>query len=314
MAGQAPVVPPSIAAPSATMIAPPSATIPTPPDVPPAAVPPVAAPATPPAAAPADPTKPTPVPSRIVELDIVYDPASRKNVQRMLLYVSRDQGQTWELEATALPEQETFKYTAKDDGVFWCKMQAVMIDGKKVPSDITRTPPDHRLFLDGTPPVVRIASAKKSGDEISVEWIVEEKFPEEAGTIVRYKPVDAPDSAWVNVPVTGSKKSVQFKPAMASASYYVEVIARDQVGLTGSMRATIGSPAPSPTGVIPAGGPPVMPITPGENLVIPNLTGAPTPPTETPKTEIATPPAPSTLLRPLAPSCAMLPQTNRLCR
>ena len=42
--------------------------------------------------------------------------------------------------------------------------------GQKVPPDVTRSPPDQRLFLDGTPPVVCVA-AKRVGDDVEhTKW------------------------------------------------------------------------------------------------------------------------------------------------
>lgn len=278
--GQA-VIPSGIAPPDST-IPPPSAVAPTPPIAPPGQ--PVL-----------DPTKPTLLPSRTAIIDIDFDPATRKAIQKVLLYVSRDQGQTWGLEATALPEQDSFTFAAKEDGVYWCKIQTVFANGQKVPPDVTRSPPDQRLFLDGTPPIVRV-TAKRTGDEVEAEWNVEEKFPDESNVLIRYKATDSADAAWVAVPYTPSApKSVRFKPT-TPGPIVLEVIAKDLVGNASAGRAEVGTVVIAATGHA-AGtggsGPPVRPVS-NEQIVVPGMMApapTPTPPTVAPAPQpIAVPP------------------------
>jgi hypothetical protein len=278
-AGQGPVTPTSIAPPDAALTAPAAAT-------------PSATMATPPAT-PVDPSKPTLLPSRTAIIDIDYDPTTRKSIQRVLLYVSRDQGQTWGLEATALPEQQSFTFAAKEDGLYWCIVQTVFVNGQKTPADVTRSQPDQRLFLDGTPPLVRIAAAKRTGDEVTVDWLVEEKYPDDANTAIRYKSADANNVNWVTVPNTwGAKRTATF-PVNVPGAIVVEVIAKDLVGNPGMGRSEIGTIAVA-SGVTSPGpaGPPVKPVS-NEQIVLPggvvNGQGGTVPPPTIPP--LATPPA-----------------------
>ena len=270
-AGQGPVTPTSIAPPDAALTAP-AATASTPP------------------AAPVDPSKPTLLPSRTAIIDIDYDPATRKSIQRVLLYVSRDQGQTWGLEATALPEQESFTFAAKEDGLYWCKVQTVFVNGQKTPGDVTRSAPDQKLFLDGTPPLVRIASAKRTGDEVAIDWLVEEKYPDDANTAIRFKSADAASHNWVVVPNTwGAKRTATF-PVNVPGAIVVEVIAKDLVGNPGTGRSEMGTIAVA-SGTM-TNPPPVKPVS-NEQIVLPGgVLNHPTvpPPTIPP---LAAPPAAS---------------------
>ena len=204
-----------------------------------------------------------------------------------------------------MPEQESFTFAAKEDGLYWCKIQTVFANGQKVPPDVTRAPPDQRLFLDGTPPVVRIVSAKRTGDDVAVEWNVEEKYPDDSGTLIRYRASDVAESPWITVPLTPSdKKMANFKPNTLGP-ITLEVIARDLVGNASNARAEVGTvvvasgttaqPPVKPVGndqivvpgMMPGAAPPVSPTAP---LAVPSLA---TPPTATPST-------PTTLLAPLA--------------
>ena len=54
-----------------------------------------------------------PVKTRSVKLPIDYEAEQRKTIQRMELVVSRDQGQTWGIEAAATPDQDHFVFAPK---------------------------------------------------------------------------------------------------------------------------------------------------------------------------------------------------------
>ncbi|MFO0935880.1 MAG: hypothetical protein U0798_05095 [Gemmataceae bacterium] len=284
--GQAPVLPTSIAPPDPTITAPSNPAPATnvvpssiaPPSVPsPTAVEPTATPNAPgqPAATPYDPNKPVLLRSRTAIIDIDYDKQTRKSIQKVLLYVSRDQGQTWGLESTATPEQESFTFVAKEDGVYWCKIQTVFTNGQKLPPDVTRSPADQKLFMDGTPPLVRILSAKRAGEEIAVEWNVEDKYADDAATMVRYKSNESADSPWVNVPLTQvGRKSVAFKPTTIGP-ITVEVIGKDMVGNASNAQSEVGT-------VVAASGlsaqPPVRPISNSDPIIVPGAVGNVPPP------------------------------------
>jgi hypothetical protein len=280
-------------------IAPPDATAPTP-----AAI---VAPPDQPSAPVNDPNRPILLTSRTAVIDIDYDPATRKSIQRTLLYVSRDQGQTWGLEATAMPDQESFTLAVKDDGVYWCTIQTVYTTGLKTPADVTKAPADRKLFLDGTAPTVRIAGAKRQGDEIAVEWTIDEAFPDDAGTIVRYRDASVAESPWLAAAITG-KRNTTFKPAV-NGSVIVEVIAKDLVGNQSLAKAELPVVA-AVGGTMPSlRGPPVKPLPAGSELSMPSAVGSATAPAPT-STPPGTLPMPSPVTTPAAEPVPLAVTTN----
>jgi hypothetical protein len=222
-----------------------------------------------------------PMATRKLKLTIEYPPVDRKLIRQVQLYASRDQGQTWALESTVTPDREYFAYVAKDDGIYWFNVVVVYTDGAKDPPDVTRAGPAQKLLVDATPPVVRIASAARAGDDITVEWTVEEKFPNPAKTALSYRPVGGTEGDWKTVPLTGADpKAARFNPN-TNAPLLVRVSAEDLAGnahsatkeIAGLTTSAFHSPADQPK---PAAGPPAgAPLAPPSlELVAPQLVPA----------------------------------------
>ena len=147
----------------------------------------------------------TPWNSPSMKIPIDYNRDKRNEIKELLLYVSPDQGQTWHHHAVGYPEKDAFfTFNAPADGVYWFNMVVVFTDGTKDPVDVTTATNPQKLLVDATPPVVRLSTASRTGDEISVEWVVEDKYPNPGKTKVAYRPVGAPDTAWKDVPLSGS--------------------------------------------------------------------------------------------------------------
>ena len=240
--------------------------------------------------------------SRSLSLDINYDPdpARKADIHSTSLYVSRGD-QTWELVATALPTQAAFQYTAPDDGVYWFNMMVVHKNGRRDPPDVSLAPPARKMLIDATAPTVRVTSAAREGDEIAVAWEVADKFPNDAGTQVAYRPQGAGESAWQTVPAANlSKRTARFKPDVAGP-VTVKVTVADLAGNPGettrdlAVAATTTAYSPTPPAPIPPalGATPLAPdLSAG---VIPTAGGGPAMPTNVipPPDLTMTPPAPA---------------------
>lgn len=294
---------------------------------------------------PAQPPAPgdyVPIKSRSATLDIQYDPVKRKEILHSRLLVSRDKGLTWELEDTATPDRTAFTLAVKDDGLYWVKMQTVFTNGTKDPPDaqMATSQADQKLLLDGTPPAVRIDSAKRIEEDVVVRWTVEDKFPNDGDTKVSYRPAGA--AAWQDVPTPAGKTEARFK-VTGQGPLTVRVAAKDLAGNEGVMTAEVAgltttvayqppipaltgpaAPVPAPVGLpaptlpqpkpaipdaIAAPGPIPAAATPVENTAVlpapaPVQTPATTPP---PAAPTHTPPPPTTLTPPPQPLATTTP-------
>ncbi len=263
-----------------------------------------------------------PMNSRTIKLPVEYK-KDRKAIRHVLLYVARNGENTWYNEGYVTPDKDHFVYVAKDDGIYWFKMVIEDLKGNRDPADVTRDPPDLKMVIDTTAPQVRVTNAKRTGEEIVVEWSVEDKFPNDAETKVHFRSTDNPRSYWQEVTLpANSRAGVKF-PSGTADGITVRITAVDVAGnrteITRDFPAPGASTSLSPPGA--PGGVAVGPITPPatENVIPAGPVGAgpiappggpiaPAPPVGAPPAGPAFNPQPPAPAAPVPSSPAYQPQ------
>lgn len=74
--------------------------------------------------------------TREMTLPVQVNPDQRALLKQLHLWVSTDQGKTWQLAVTITPDDKGFRYSAPKDGLYWFVLQTVSNDGKAEPSDL----------------------------------------------------------------------------------------------------------------------------------------------------------------------------------
>lgn len=204
-----------------------------------------------------------PLASRTIKLPIKYE-RDRKGIRQVKLYVARNGENTWYQEAAVPPDRDSFTFLAKEDGIHWFTMVEEDLQGKNVPADLTRTPPDLKVLVDTVQPRIQFTNAKQTGEEVVVEWVVDDRNPDENKTQVHFRPSGS-DGYWQEVTLpAGSKSGVRFAAGTASA-IAVRVTAFDAVGNKSEATREIGAnvtttttTSMSPTAAVP----PTTPVSP----------------------------------------------------
>ena len=151
------------------------------------------------------PTDTFPINHRNIQIPIKFEPAQRATIRELLLFVSRNQGQSWEQEGVQTPEKDSFPYFAPGDGVYWFVVMVVTKDGQRDPPDLMNLPRDLKVLkvlVDTLPPGVRIKAAERVGNEILAAWEITESYPDLTKFRLEYKFGDANAPAtWVPVDV-----------------------------------------------------------------------------------------------------------------
>jgi hypothetical protein len=205
---------------------------------------------------PATPVAPPPADVRFVAKRTLAIPVKftqrAQELDKARLFVSRDNGNTYELHHTITPLETGFTLTAKDDGVYWVHMQLQYRNGDLEPKDPSGVPPAEKLVIDTTKPVVSVTTSEMSGDEVVVEWRIDDKHPADATTKVFYKPLKGDDTTWKEAPA-GSvrKRTARFKPELAGP-LMVQVATADLAGNIGAANREVMTRSVS--GSAPAGG------------------------------------------------------------
>lgn len=213
-----------------------------------------------------------PMNSRTIKLPVEYK-KDRKGIRQVLLYVARNGENTWYQEAFITPDKDAFVYVAKDDGVYWFKMVIEDLKGNKDPADLTRDPPDMKMVIDTVAPSIRVAAtSRRTGDDIVVEWSVEDKFPNDAETRVHFRASDNPQGYWQEVTLpANSRTGVKF-PCGTPNGVTVKISAADVAGNRSEItrdfpagQTTTALSPPGDGGIKSTGGvgAPAPPVTPG---------------------------------------------------
>lgn len=172
-------------------------------------------------------------------------------VTQVRLYVSSDQGRTWQFTATAAPETQYFVFNTPRDGYFWFAVQSVDGQGKLYPPNTESLRPDLRVIVDSTPPSVQVQALPPRGNEVGVAWTVRDENLDLAlpdALRVEYRFAGA--TAWIPLAVPAGASQLYWNPH-ANAPIEVRVTARDRAGNVGEDKTTVRQGAGGGANLVP---------------------------------------------------------------
>jgi hypothetical protein len=175
---------------------------------------------------------------------MVIHPDKRGEISELRLFVSSDHGKNWPQEAVVSPDKDAFVFHAPADGEYWLRVAAVNKQGKQDPENIYTVPPEktHKIIIDTLKPLVRIASAQRAGEEVTVAWEIQEEYPDLQSLKVEYRPADAPPGQWSSVPVGRQLvDQVRLRPG-TSGPLFVRVQMKDLAGNLSFAQAEVPGP------------------------------------------------------------------------
>src|SRR5262249_32832390 len=105
----------------------------------------------------------------------VTRPAETKN---LVLYVSHDRGQTWEVAAHSAPDKKAFDFVAPEDGPYWFSVAVVDFQNRQTPAHPRQGPVGQKVEVDTVKPDVRLTSGERKGDEVRVHWEANDTHPD----------------------------------------------------------------------------------------------------------------------------------------
>jgi hypothetical protein len=119
----------------------------------------------------------------------------------MILFSSTNEGKSWEQQSVIPADQDSFKFYAPRDGTYWFTIDVVDHEGKHNPPDIYKAKPSQMIVIDTLPPSLRIVSAHRHGEEIVVNWEIQEDHPDLASLRMEYRQADSSGDSWNPVPL-----------------------------------------------------------------------------------------------------------------
>lgn len=172
-----------------------------------------------------------PMNERHISIPIRFDAAKRQEIRELDLYCSRDQGLTWKQESVATPSQDSFQFYAPTDGTYWFSLVVKNQKGDTDPPglDLNHLAPSLKVIVDTQKPILDVRAERK-GDEVVVNWNMQEENPDLSTLKLEYKAADSGE--WYTAPVTalpnGQTKFTLPRPVPVTVRMKVEDVAHNE--------------------------------------------------------------------------------------
>ncbi len=129
-----------------------------------------------------------------------YDPAelSRLGARQIRLYISRDNGRSWEPGESVLPNAGKFAFKAATDGEYWFLVRT--LDSKnQLHPDLNVTDPGLKVIVDTTPPKLEIVLRQPTAGNVQLFWTATDEHLDPAQLRLEYLQPGAAD--WQDVSI-----------------------------------------------------------------------------------------------------------------
>jgi hypothetical protein len=232
-----------------------------------------------------DPTDVVPMNKRNFKIPLnPIPPAERANIKELILFVSEDQGKTWNEAAVVAPDKDGFVFFAKTDGTYLFNLCIVDAQGRRDPPDMFKAEPRYKVLVDTLKPNVKILSAARKGEEVVVRWEIQEANPDLSTLKLEYRTPDAPSWLWYTAaikPSMNGEGSFRFTNA-GPVSVRLQVM--DQAGNPGGDQVEVPAKAEVPAQAVVPASSPTPAWTAAKAAPPPNWGGASGPPASSPGT------------------------------
>jgi hypothetical protein len=166
--------------------------------------------------------------------------AGVQRLKQLQLYVSTDQGRTWQPAANAPPEQREFRFMTDRDGFFWFSVQTLDQENRLFPPTMDGAQPSLKVIVDTQPPTIHLHSLPSRGNEIGVSWdIRDENLDLSLPDAVQLEFRRAGGGMWQPVPRNPALSQHYWNP-QTNGPVEVRLRARDRAGNWGEALTTVG--------------------------------------------------------------------------
>lgn len=181
---------------------------------------------------------------RKLEIPItISQPEKVKEISELLLFVSSDNGKTWQQADFATPRRESFEFVAERDGVYLFNVVTKYRNGTQDPPSLTAAPAKLQLLIDATRPVVTIKSLERSGEDALILWEAQEQHPDVQSLRLQYQPKGG---QWIDIPIPPALSGSHRFKVSDSGAVLVRLSMKDAAGNVGSDEKHLAAAANEP--------------------------------------------------------------------
>lgn len=171
----------------------------------------------------------------------------------VVLFVSTDQGATWQRPSRVDAQDGQFTYRAPQDGEYWFAVQSV---GPAGPMQVNVASPQLRVIVDTVAPQMELKARSEPDGAVTAEWRIHEEHLDARSFMLEFR-ADSGSYQWQEIAVQPPQKDRQQSHYEGHARWYPQG-ATDAILLRARVRDLAGNPAWSQTEVSlnsePAGG------------------------------------------------------------
>jgi hypothetical protein len=180
--------------------------------------------------------------TRFRQFRIPFNPgAGTGRLKQLQLFVSQDQGRSWQPSATVPPDQKDFKFVTDRDGMYWFTVQTQDLDGRLYPATLEGATPSLKVVIDTVPPKVAIQPLQARGAEVGVAWdIQDENLDTAAADALKLEFRSAGAQTWLPVTVAAGANQAYWNP-QTGGPVEVRLRARDRAGNSGEASTTLNA-------------------------------------------------------------------------
>jgi hypothetical protein len=178
--------------------------------------------------------------SRYRQFRIPFNPGTGAGrLKQLQLFVSTDQGRSWQPSATAPPEQGHFRFISERDGYFWFTVQTLDLEGRLYPLTLDGASPSLKVVIDTLPPTVVLQALTPRNGEVGVSWdIRDENLDLSAQDAARLEYRVAGNPAWFPVTMPAGARQTYWTP-QGNGAIEVRLRVRDRAGNVGEAGTTL---------------------------------------------------------------------------
>ncbi|MCI0743092.1 MAG: hypothetical protein L0Y72_29025 [Gemmataceae bacterium] len=186
----------------------------------------------------------SPIFSRSRQFRIPFNLPPDGRYKQLLLFVSTDQGKSWQPSAAAPPEQKHFLFLADRDGYFWFAVQTVDLDKRLNPPTLEGVTPSLKVIIDTLPPAVQLQPLQPRGAEVGVAWDVRDDnldLADRESAKLEFRAAGrgfGGEAGWSAVPMPPAAASAYWNPQTATP-LEVRMRVKDRAGNVGETTTTI---------------------------------------------------------------------------
>ncbi len=171
---------------------------------------------------------------REIRIPVNLQADARKDVEKLMLYLSTDQGKSWRQEVAIPPTDESFEFRAPQDGVYWFKVSFRDKQGRTYPSDaeFALNKDVLKVVFDTRKPALRLEATERRGEQVQLTWDVQDEHLDPTKVRLEYRTMD--NSPWR--PLALTTLSGQKRYALgATGPVQVRLVALDQASNEGTI-------------------------------------------------------------------------------